>query len=85
MIANKNKTIIAPTYTITKIIDKNSTFKQNKHPADNKNTQTKPNKTSIIFFEATQIKEKYKTRKQKKKKLHIKKLLLLKKNIKKLK
>jgi hypothetical protein len=46
---------------------------QNKHPDENRNIQIKPNKTSIIFFEVTLIKAKYKVRVQKKIKLYNKK------------
>ena len=49
---------------------KNSAFIQNKQPDENKKIQIKPNKTSIIFFEVTQTKAKYKVRVQKKKKLY---------------
>ena len=48
---------------------KNSAFIQNKQPDENKKIQIKPNKTSIIFFEVTQTKAKYKVRVKKKKKI----------------
>ena len=38
---NKNRIAIAPTYTIINDKARNSTSKQNKIPAENKNTRTK--------------------------------------------
>ena len=46
---------------------------QKRHPDENKNIQINPNKTSIIFFEVTLMKAKYKVRVQKKIKLYNKK------------
>jgi len=49
-------------------MDKKSIFMQNKQPDENKKKQTKLNKTSIIFFEETQLNAKHKVRVQKKQK-----------------